>query len=210
MGFNLFPVVRLVDHLSRHGFRVWRHSRGQEEQDDEFFVSHGGRVLGQVTRKFGKAVTVTYGKPDRQLLSIARLYGDVFSGAQRSPNLPVGAADMTGKAAAQMRRTSRSFCAFSTWQSSGSAGTRLSTTRRQPATLRETARQWSGRPLPVPSAQARSILARRRAAQSLRVSLARPTWSTRATGGRTATTRNVSGMAFVEIAFLMTRSRSRM
>jgi hypothetical protein len=103
MSVVFLPVRRLVDQLSRQGFRVSFHERSEEEKNGEFFVSRRGKVVGMVTGKWGKAVTVTYGKPDRQLLAIARRYGDVFSGAQRSPELPFGAEDVTGKAMAQVR-----------------------------------------------------------------------------------------------------------
>ena len=103
MSFMFFSVARLVDHLSRQGFRVFCYSRDEQEEDAELFVLQNDRIVARVTRKFGKAVMVTYGKPERQLLSIARRYGDVFSGAPRPPAVPVGTEEVTGKALAQVR-----------------------------------------------------------------------------------------------------------
>jgi hypothetical protein len=107
MRVLFFPVVRLADDLSRHGYRVWLYVHNDDIFPDpaEFFVLRQGRVLAQITRGWARrAVTVIYETRDPELLTIARRYGEVWADANRSPQLPVGARDVTGKSVASSIR----------------------------------------------------------------------------------------------------------
>jgi hypothetical protein len=98
MGFMFFPASRLLDHLSRHGFRV--SCTNSEDDPTEYVVSRGGRIVATVTPGFGKVTTVTYGEDDPQLVSIARRYGEVSLSRHPSPGQSAGTMDVTGKAVA--------------------------------------------------------------------------------------------------------------
>jgi hypothetical protein len=109
---RLFPAIRLVNELSRHGFRVWVKSEGSDEGDEvtTYFVSRGGPILATITTRFVVARTVTYGDDDPILITIANRFGSVWPAGPLSPDVPPGASEVTGSAGVDLcRKWGRSF-----------------------------------------------------------------------------------------------------